>query len=215
MTVGQRRCPGVAVAQLSLGEALADDAAVVGALVLDRKARLEVSGALHGLAREGANGRQGHSAALRGTLSVLDVLDPNQSELMVGAVRSDLIKAWEAQFTTGAVVATGSGTVSFNAADHAVAQALYATLGNNAQKDLGTWCSTNKALLQKPTAMLTGEERKVVEAGNAIVRRILSLSESEGLHAYLAKLLQNSGDNSASNSKALFWLRRDLNESCS
>jgi hypothetical protein len=40
------------------------------------------------------------------------------------------------------------------------------------------------------------------------------MSEFEALHASLATLLTGSGDNTASNNKVVFWLKRDLKQSC-
>jgi hypothetical protein len=68
--------------------------------------------------------------------------------------------------------------------------------------------------VQKDPTALTAAEQKTVEEGTAILRRTLSMSEFEALHASLTRLLRGSGDNTASNEKVVLWLRRDLKQSC-
>jgi hypothetical protein len=167
-----------------------------------------------GLAREAVNARQGHLVALRGMLSALDTLDPDQTVVMASTLRSELVRAWEVQFSTGAVTTPSPGALSFNAADHTAARALYVTLGNRAQRQLADWCSANKALVQKTPPGATAEERKVLEEGTALLRRVLSMSEFEALHASVARRLRGSGDDTASLDKVLFLLKRDLKQSC-
>jgi hypothetical protein len=133
---------------------------------------------------------------------------------MAVAVRTDLLRAWEAQSANGAVPAASAGVLSLDAAQHAALRALYVTLGNDAQRQLAVWCETNKTVLQKAAEPLIAAESKTIEEGLAILRRVLSMSEFEALHASLVTLLTGAGDNTASSNKVVLWLKRDLKQSC-
>jgi len=167
-----------------------------------------------GLVREGANARQGHMIAVRGALTAIDAIDPKLAFPMTTAVRTELVRAWETQATSGGITAASPGVLSFDATQQEGMQALYTTLGNNALRDLATWCENNKAILQKAPKDLNAAEQKTVAEGTGTLRRTVAMGESEALHASLARLLRDSGDTSASISKMLFWLTQDLNQSC-
>jgi hypothetical protein len=160
------------------------------------------------------NARNGHLMTIRGVLDVLDNLDPRLAFVGVTAIRKEMLQAWEAQSGTGAVTAASAPVLSFDAAEQDSMRALYVTLGNGTQRQLKDWCGAHIGLPAKDPGTLTSDEKKAVDEGNTILRRVLSQSEFEALHASVTMLLRGQGDNTASMSKTLFWLKRDLKQAC-
>ena len=167
-----------------------------------------------GLAREGANARNGHVATIRAVLNVLDNLDPALAFTGVTTVRKELLQAWEAQSSSGAVTAASTPALSFDAVEQDSMRLLYVTLGNGTQRQLKFWCGAHIGLPAKDPGTVTADEKKALDEGNTILRRVLSESEFEALHASVTMLLRGQGDNTAAVSKTLFWLKRDLKQSC-
>lgn len=168
-----------------------------------------------GLTREAANARNGHLAALRGAIEVVNALDPDLAKPLTKAVRQEAVDAWEAQSKTGAVTVSAAPVLSFDPVEHGSMKALNLTLGNIGLGQMKTWCSVNGALLSRDPASLSATEKTTLGEGGTQHRRLLALADLEAVHGALETLLRHDNPDSSMTSKVEFFLSGDLKSLCS